>query len=321
MPYEKAIIFDPDFYPFDLIMACLLFSTYCVIRFFRTGDENVLLVDQLQKEHVTKDQFLANTSHELRNPLHVMVNIAQSILRKEEENLTIESKNHLNLLTTVGRRMSYLLNDLIDITKIKQQGISLNREPINLHNTIETVVEMQMIMANEKPLSIKFEIPDKFHPVFADENRLIQILFNLLHNAVKFTDEGEIKISVKKRGNYAVVSIKDNGIGIDREDQSRIFLPYEQGRMSHYNESGGIGLGLSICKQLVEMHGGDLSVQSTFGEGATFSFTLPLSMQRAQGAVKSSPIINEIIKFKVGIEEQDKQKLISLKSLLLTMIR
>lgn len=309
MPYEKAITFDPDFYGLDLIMACLLFSIYCVIRFFRTSDENVLLVDQLQKEHVTKDQFLANTSHELRNPLHVMVNIAQGILMKEEENLTMESKNHLNLLTTVGRRMSYLLNDLIDITKIKQQEISLNKEPISLHNIIETVVEMQKIMANEKPLSIKVEIPDKFHPVFADENRLIQILFNLLHNAVKFTDEGEIKISVRKRGNYAVVSIKDNGIGINREDQSRIFLPYEQGEMSDYNESGGIGLGLSICKQLVEMHGGDLSVRSTVGKGATFSFTLPLSMQRAKGAVKSSPIINETIKVNVAIENLDKPKI------------
>lgn len=119
---------------------------------------------------------------------------------------------------------------------------------------ITMVIDMQKFIGEEKKLQIIANIPERFPFVLADQNRLIQILFNLLHNAVKFTDEGAITIDVEKRKNYAAIQVTDTGIGIDKEAQKRIFLPYEQGSDS-YGESGGFGLGLSICKQLVEMHG------------------------------------------------------------------
>ncbi|MDV2686419.1 ATP-binding protein [Alkalihalophilus lindianensis] len=294
LPDQWATIFDPNYYPIDLIAASLLFSTYWLIHFFHTSNKNVSLVNQLQKEHVAKDQFLANTSHELRNPLHGMINIAQSIVTKEEKQLTSQSKKQLGLLITVGRRMSYLLNDLIDVTKIKQHEISLNIKTINLQPIIESVVEMQRIMTTEKPLNIELEIPKTFPLVLADPNRLNQILFNILHNAVKFTDTGGISVKVSQRNTYAIIAVKDTGIGIDKEMQSRIFLPYEQGNHSYYHESGGLGLGLSICKQLVEMHGGVLWVQSIPGKGSTFSFTLPLDNKTA-AAVEAPSIVKSVI--------------------------
>ncbi|MDA1923970.1 ATP-binding protein [Bacillus cereus] len=290
-----ARIFDADFYPFDIFLAMVSFSTFWFIRFFRTSDENSELVGKLKEEHHKKDQFLANTAHELRNPLHGMMNIAQSVM-DEEKAINGESKQHLKLLMTIGRRMSYLLNDLIDVTRMEQKGIPIHKRPVDLQPIITMVIDMQKFIGEEKKLQIIANIPERFPFVLADQNRLIQILFNLLHNAVKFTDEGAITIDVEKRKNYAAIQVTDTGIGIDKEAQKRIFLPYEQGSDS-YGESGGFGLGLSICKQLVEMHGGTLTVTSVLHKGSTFTFTLPLA-EREEMLIVSKETIEKVVELK-----------------------
>jgi sensor histidine kinase YesM len=270
---------DPSFYPVDLTLAFLTFSTFWFIRFFRANDENRELVDKLQKEHVTKDQFLANTSHELRNPLHGMINMAQSVTDQDGSRLTPQSKKNLELLMIIGRRMSYLLNDLIDVTKMQQNKISLNKQPVDLLHIVTTVVNVQRFMMDAKELHLQLDIPIDFPCVYADENRLGQIIFNLLHNAVKYTEKGVIAVEAEVRKNQAVIRIKDTGIGIDQETQKRIFLPYEQGLKEHYDDQGGFGLGLSICSELVTMHTGTLTVQSTPSKGSVFTFTLPLAKE------------------------------------------
>lgn len=147
------------------------------------------------------------------------MNIAQSVM-DEEKAINGESKQHLKLLMTIGRRMSYLLNDLIDVTRMEQKGIPIHKRPVDLQPIITMVIDMQKFIGEEKKLQIIANIPERFPFVLADQNRLIQILFNLLHNAVKFTDEGAITIDVEKRKNYAAIQVTDTGIGIDKEAQS-----------------------------------------------------------------------------------------------------
>ncbi|MED4123954.1 ATP-binding protein [Halalkalibacterium halodurans] len=288
---------DYSFYPVDLTLAFLCFSTFWFIRFFRANDDKADLVTKLQKEHVKKDQFLANTSHELRNPLHGMINIAQGVVEQEGGRLAPESRQNLELLMTVGRRMSYLLNDLIDVTKMKQKKVTLTKQPTNLLAAVTTVVNVQRFMVEAKNLRIEVNIPHDFPLVYADETRLGQILFNLVHNAIKYTEEGTIVIEAKVKKKRAVIRVKDTGIGMDEETQKRIFHPYEQGAKEHYHENGGFGLGLSICRDLVSMHNGTLAVQSAPSKGSIFTFTLPLASS-SEREEKQRDAGQEVVRFR-----------------------
>lgn len=268
---------DPNFYPVDLTLALLAFSTFWFIRFFRANDENHELVDKLQKEYSTKNQFLANTSQELRNPLHGMINMAQSIIDKDASRLTTQSKQNLELLMVIGRRMSYLLNDLINVTKIQQNNINLNKQTVALLPVITTIVNVQKMMMDQKNLQFKLDVPIDFPRVYTDETHLKQILFNLLNNSVKYTENGVISVVAKVKDNKAVIIIKDSGIGMDEETQKRIFLPYEQGAKENYEDQGGLGLGLTICQKLLSMNDGTLAVKSNPSKGSVFTITLPLA--------------------------------------------
>jgi sensor histidine kinase YesM len=268
---------DPSFYPVDLTLAFLTFSTFWFIRFFRANDVNSELVGKLQKEYGTKDQFLANASQELRNPLHGMINMAQSIIDQDKARLTPQSKENLELLMIIGRRMSYLLNDLINVTKMEQNNISLSKQTVAILPAITTVFNVQRLMMDTKNLNFQLDIPKDFPRVYADETHLRQIIFNLLNNSVKYTENGVIAIEAEVKNNRAEIRIIDSGIGMDEETQKRVFLPYEQGRKGDYDDQGGLGLGLSICQKLVAMNGGTLTVESNPSKGSVFTFTLPLA--------------------------------------------
>lgn len=278
------------FYPFDYLSAFLAFAVYWFKRFYRQNQQVVNLVDELEQADKKKDEFLANTSHELRNPLHGVINIAQTILDDETEHLTNKNKENLELLVSVGRRMTYNLNDLLDFTRLKEQQIRLNREVVNVYSVTSSVIDMLRFMTDGKDLQFHLNIPDSFPKVDADVNRLIQILFNLLHNAVKYTNHGVVTIDADHKNGMATIYIKDSGIGMNAKTQEKIFLAYEQEDASMTSVGGGMGLGLSICKQLVELHGGEISVESTLGEGSIFSFTLPL----ADASAKETKSLKEV---------------------------
>lgn len=238
---------------------------------------NEKLAIQLQEEIKRKDDFLANTSHELRNPLHGIINIAQSILRNRYEQLDDKLKQDLQLQLTIGNHMSYTLNDLLDISRLKEDQIELQRERLNLKAISEGVVSMFKVLIENKNIQIKIQIRDEFPTVVADQKRLTQILFNLLHNAIKFTNEGTITIDATIEDGKAQIHVSDTGIGMSEEVLATIFDAYKQGDSSITAIGGGVGLGLSICKQLVELHGGTIQASSKLGEGSTFIFTLPLA--------------------------------------------
>ncbi len=263
------------YYPVDIITAIICFSAYWFKRFFRNAEENAKLNEKLRASDKLKDQFLANTSHELRTPLHGILNIARTVAAKEKHAMDRASFENMELLITISRRMSQLLDDLLDVAQLQDKRIVLQKEPLRIQAVASGVVGMLRFITDSKPVQLKMEIADMVPPVWADEKRLVQILFNLVHNALKYTDEGTVVISAETSGELVVVQVSDSGIGMDEETQARIFLPYEQGPHGR-GGSGGIGLGLSICKQLVELHGGELTVRSEPGRGSVFSFALPL---------------------------------------------
>ncbi|WP_238652126.1 ATP-binding protein [Paenibacillus piscarius] len=263
------------YYPVDVIAAIIGFSAYWFKRYFRNSEENRLLNQQLKESDRKKDQFLANTSHELRTPLHGIISIAQTVASKEQAALDSQSYQDLQLLITISRRMSLLLNDLLDVTRLQEKRIILQQEPLAIGSLTAGVLGMFEFMIEGRPLQLRNELPASLPPVWGDEKRIVQILYNLLHNAIKYTHEGTVTVSAAVDGEYARISVSDTGAGIDQETQARIFSPYEQGSEGII-DGGGIGLGLSISKLLTELHGGDLTVESEPGKGSVFTFTLPL---------------------------------------------
>ncbi|WP_405116503.1 ATP-binding protein [Paenibacillus sp. FSL K6-1217] len=264
------------YYPVDVIASIVGFSAYWFKRYFRNAEENLLLNRQLKESDQKKDQFLANTSHELRTPLHGIISIAQTVASKEQSVLDKQSYKDLELLITISRRMSLMLNDLLDVTRLQEKRIILQREPLAMGSLVSGVLGMFEFMIEGKPLVLRNELPASLPPVWGDEKRIVQILYNLLHNAIKYTQEGTVTVSAADDGKLAWISVADTGAGIDKETQARIFSPYEQGSKGII-DGGGIGLGLSISKQLTELHGGDLTLDSEPGKGSVFTFTLPLA--------------------------------------------
>ncbi|GIN56937.1 hypothetical protein J8TS2_12560 [Lederbergia ruris] len=285
----NANLTNIPYYPFDFIMSILMIAFLLLNKHMQIVQQNEEQKEQLQKADKKKNEFLANTSHELRNPLQGMISIAQTLLNGHKEVLSKKNKNDLHLLVRIGQQMNFVLNDLLDITKLQEKYIQLNRGKLDLRTIVFGVHDMLRYMEKEKSVQFSVSIPSSFPMVYADENRLIQIVYNLLHNALKYTYDGSITISAEQENGMAKVFIKDTGIGMDENMLKKVFLPYEQEDASITSIGSGIGLGLAICKQLVELHGGEISVESKPGEGSTFSFTLPLVHERdAENEVAAS---------------------------------
>ncbi|MFD0717662.1 ATP-binding protein [Paenibacillus sp. GCM10027626] len=264
------------YYPIDLTVAVTVFSTYWFKKYLRNSDEIVELYEQLKAADKMKDQFLANTSHELRTPLHGIMNITENIYAREKEKLEDDSRKEMELLGTISRRMSYLLDDLLDIARLQEHRINLQPGPLSVQSIVPGVLAMLKYMSEGKPVTVHMKIAETIPPVMADDKRFVQIMYNLLHNALKYTDEGTISVTAEVQDGHVEIRVSDTGVGMDDETQSRIFTPYVQG-VHGISDGRGIGLGLSICKQLVELHGGTLSVDSELGRGSTFFFRLPLA--------------------------------------------
>ncbi|MGE7926865.1 hybrid sensor histidine kinase/response regulator [Lysinibacillus xylanilyticus] len=264
-------------YPFDLIITVACLAILWFKGYAKVHSETKELAIKLQKADKLKDEFLANTSHELRNPLHGILNISKAVLEREDRVLSDKSVKDLETVLSVGRRMSLMLNDLLDVMSLKENNPKLKLQTFSIHSIVSGVLDMLYVMNEGKQIQLVNQIPENFPKVVADENRVIQIVFNLLHNAVKYTNEGEVKISGHVKNGMAEIVISDTGIGIDEETIQRIFEPYEQGTLSKAMIEGGFGLGLSISKRLVELHGGTLQANSAVGKGSEFTFTLPIS--------------------------------------------
>ncbi len=237
--------------------------------------------EQLRRLNVLKDQFLANTSHELRTPLHGIIGLSESLAERVS---APDQREDLSMIVSSGQRLSNLINDILDFSKLKNYDLALALQPVNLQALTEVVVRNNLPLIKGKPLEIQNAIPADLPLANADENRLQQILYNLIGNAIKFTEAGYIRVGAVEKDGMIRVEVSDTGIGISPAAQTAIFQEFEQGDGSSAREYAGTGLGLSITKRLVELHGGQIWVQSEPGKGAVFYFTLPLSREQAAEA-------------------------------------
>lgn len=225
-----------------------------------------------------KDEFLANTSHELRTPLNGIIGIAESLVDGATGKLPPSTIANLMMIATSGRRLASLVNDILDFSKLRHQTIELQLKPVALREIVEVVLTLNQLLVGKKHLQLINAIPDDLPTVSADENRLQQILYNLIGNAIKFTDSGRVQVSAKLEGEGKIaVTVADTGIGIPEDKLDRIFESFEQADGSTARIYGGTGLGLAISKKLVELHGGEIRVNSAIDEGSEFTFTLPVS--------------------------------------------
>ena len=268
------------------ILGYLLLSGYVRLQSRKQAlalQEERKLNEQLQRVNKLKDQFLANTSHELRTPLQGIIGLSESLLERENQ---ADKKEDISMIISSGKRLNNLVNDILDFSKLKNYDIELRRKPINLHVLVNIILRNNAPLVRGKQLVLVNDIPVSLPAANADENRLQQVFYNLIGNSIKFTEEGHIRISAESVGKELRVSVEDSGTGVPKNKQKAIFQEFEQGDGSISREFTGTGLGLSISKRLVELHGGEMWVESdpeSGKKGSTFFFTLPISQEPATG--------------------------------------
>jgi signal transduction histidine kinase/serine phosphatase RsbU (regulator of sigma subunit) len=255
--------------------------------FFATLEAQNMELQHLSK---LKDEFLANTSHELRTPLNGIIGIAESLIDGATGMLPENTRHNLALVVASGRRLSSLVNDILDFSKLKHNNIELSSRPVGMREIADVVFMLNQPLILHKPLQLRNTIAADTPLIFADENRVQQILHNLVGNALKFTHEGLIEITAQVEAFWLQVTLSDTGIGIPAEKMAQIFESFEQADGSTARRYGGTGLGLAITKQLVELHGGHIRVRSTVGVGSQFIFTLPLFTGQEYETIPSMPI-------------------------------
>jgi signal transduction histidine kinase/class 3 adenylate cyclase/ligand-binding sensor domain-containing protein len=253
-------------------------------------------VDQL------KDQFLANTSHELRTPLQGIIGLAESLKDGIAGKLPPKAIENLNMINSSGRRLANLVNDILDFSKLKKRDLELQIRPVDLHTIVKVVFSVLRPLISTKDVKLFYKVQEDLPYVLADENRLQQILHNLLGNAIKFTEKGSVHLSADVDNGMVSVKITDTGIGILKDKHESIFKSFEQADGGISREYGGTGLGLSVTKQLVKLHGGKIKVDSEPGKGSTFTFTLPVSDEKV---TEKEKVDTERIKHHVGDEKTE----------------
>ncbi|MEH6531624.1 MAG: response regulator [Photobacterium frigidiphilum] len=244
-------------------------------------EQNLKVISQqnenLQAADKLKDEFLATTSHELRTPLHGMVGIAESLLAGANGPIQKSQRRQLEMIINSGQRLTNLVDDLLDYHKMRYGDLDINKHAVNLPSAVRLVLELSSHLLGSKPVRIINQIPNDLPLVLADEQRLEQILYNLVGNAIKYTSEGKIILSSTVLENQIRIQVVDTGQGIPAEQLEHIFEPLIQANTGLANYRQGAGLGLSISRQLIDLMGGHLYVSSQPMVGTTFSFTLNLA--------------------------------------------
>ena len=241
---------------------------------------------ELEIANTHKSQFLANMSHELRTPLNAILGYTELIQDNIYGEVPEKIQEVLERLEQNGRHLLGLINAVLDLSKIEAGQLTLSLNEYSIGEVVQTVFTSVEALAAEKKLDLNVRVAPDLSTARGDEQRIAQVLLNLLGNAIKFTDEGEVQVEVTEdSGETFLVSVTDTGPGLSEADQKIIFEEFQQADNSSTREKGGSGLGLSIAKKIVEMHGGRIWVESNVGKGSTFRFTLPIRVesQRDEG--------------------------------------
>ena len=233
----------------------------------------------LERASHLKSQFLANVTHELRTPLHSIISYGALILEGfVDGELTTEQEEHIQFMVNRAEDLSHLVDDMLDLSKIEADRIEVKIEPVELHSCLMEVVNQLKPLANNKGLYLNLKMDERLEMVLADSHRLRQVAINLVSNALKFTEKGGITIRCTQLHSerMARIAVSDTGIGISPAALGYIFEAFRQADGSTTRRFGGTGLGLTIARKLIELQGGEVAVESTPGQGSTFSFMLPI---------------------------------------------
>lgn len=237
--------------------------------------EQLEVAEELQRLDAMKSEFLARMSHELRTPLNSIINFSKFVIRRDLGEINTAQEQALEKSVNSAEHLLSLINDLLDISKIEAGMMELFIEDdLNVQEQLNDAGEMAKVAVQEKEVVVNIEVANDMPCIVGDRRRINQIILNLVSNACKFTEEGEIKIAGEVKDGKLFVQVSDTGIGIAEEDLELIFKPFEQTRAG-VSQTAGTGLGLPISKKLVEAHGGDMIIKSEVGVGSTFGFIMP----------------------------------------------
>ncbi len=232
------------------------------------------IADELRKLNTMKDQFLANTSHELRTPLNGIIGLSEMLLIDPKDIPVEELQESLDTIHNCGNQLKLLVNDLLDFAQLQNKALKLKFDYFDITRLVNDSVKLLQPLAFEHQLRIKILSQKPSYQVFADVNRIRQVLYNLINNAIKFSERGIITIELTEVNQKIKIAVSDEGVGIAPELQKKIFLSFTQLDGGSTRNKGGIGLGLAICKDIIELHGGELLLKSKSGKGSEFSFYL-----------------------------------------------
>ena len=259
------------------MLALYKLSRNFIVQKVNEGLKNELKEKQKQliESDKYKNDFLANMSHELKTPLNSIIVISSIMAKNKNKKLDDEQIKNMKIINTCGNDLLFLINDILDISKIEAGEISLNLSKIDINKLIEELVSEMNPLANQKELTLEFTCFINEITLLSDSHRIKQILKNLLSNAIKFTQKGTVSIILEENTNDITIKVIDEGIGIAKDKLNHIFERFKQADGSTTRKYGGTGLGLAISKELAILLGGDIKAFSTLEKGSTFELILP----------------------------------------------
>lgn len=267
-----------------------------------------------------KTEFISTVSHELRTPLTSVLGFAKLIKKKLEEVLlprvditdkkveraVSQVSDNLDIIVSEGFRLTALINDVLDLAKMEAGKVDWKDQPVAIAQVIERATVATTSLFNQSEVELGVEVEDNLPMIRGDEDKLMQVVINLISNAVKFTDRGRVTCQAQKQGETVVVKVIDTGIGIEEEDLPKVFEKFKQVGDTMINKPKGTGLGLPICKEIIEHHGGHIWVESEMGVGSTFAFWLPIA--ESHGDMGWNQLVQKLTDFPVDHQVNGEQK-------------
>lgn len=313
MEYDAIVSIIPIQYYIMLIITCeiyLVFECFLVILYQQKVEEIQIQNELLNIAQKSKDEFLANMSHEIRTPMNAIVGMSELIMREEQENPKVSQYCH-NIQSS-GNNLLAIINDILDFSKIESGKMNIIKEPYSIAASVNEVVNTAMFRRGYRKVAIIVDMsPNIPRLVEGDEIRIRQIFTNIVTNALKFTEEGYIYISVtnydSKGENWLSISVKDSGIGIKKEDLAHLFESFKRFDTKKNRSIEGTGLGLPICKRLVELMQGSIKIQSNYGRGTTVTIDIPQPIVDNSPSLKLNSKVSEVVTFLIRSEKVDEK--------------